>query len=82
LRGGKHYRSVVFNNPFVLFPEWFKGNNGVPLAGGGSSAVGEVAEHHINAFVCKKFHNFKAITLNDAIQLHLPYGMFVIYHNK
>ena len=76
------YRPIILNQSLVLLPKWLKGNDGIPLAGGRASAVGQITQHHINAFVFNVFHCFKTISIDKAIRWQSPYGYDLLYVTK
>ena len=76
---GQDYCPVILYQSLILLPKRFKGNNGVPFAGGRASAVGQIAQHHINAFVFNVFHRFKTISIDKAIRWQSPYGYDLLY---
>jgi hypothetical protein len=73
------YRTIILYKPLVLRPKRFKGNHRIPFAGGRASAVGQVAQHHVNGFVFNVFHRFKTISIDKAIRWQLPYGYDLLY---
>jgi len=76
------YRPVVLNQPLILLPKRLKRDNSVPFAGGSSSAVGQIAQHHVNTFVFNIFHRFKTISIDKAIRWQSPYGYDLLYVAK
>ena len=75
----QYYRPIILNQPLVLLPKRSKGDDGVPFTGGRASAVGQIAQHHINAFVFNVFHRFKTISIDKAIRWQPPYGYDLLH---